>query len=579
MQIGRARSGGGQAGSRGRLWATCLAVLALTAAATFAVAAPLSAGIEANRRVDRNAQTLQQVTDLRADVSALSATIDRSFANATPADAATISNSALAATAESKKAKTAAAAVAAGGFTDRAAEITKTQHAFETAVYALGPVATGLRGAAADALVGAERAGYTQLTAALTAAQAEMAAARDRDARSASGSFQQARSTMVGLGVFVAVGLLGIAIVFARRLRRREHDERTRSQRHEFEASLQDALEMAKTEPAVYEIVRDALTGSVPGIEAEVLVADSSRAHFHKVLDTSGMEPGDAPGCGVASPLECPATTRGHTLTFASSGALNACPYLKHGDALNHSAVCVPISIAGNTVGVTHATGPDGSPPSAPDIEYLELTSRRASERIGMLRAFEKSEAQARSDALTGLWNRRSLENRVRDLQREGTQYTLAYGDLDHFKALNDTHGHEAGDQALRLFSRVLRDSIRPNDVAARYGGEEFVVLLPECNVESATIVLERVRERLALALTAGRVPAFTVSFGIASSSDADTFDEVLAVADHALLSAKAAGRNRVLVAVESLVDPSEQPSEHPTAPPESQASADSFPH
>ena len=62
-----------------------------------------------------------------------------------------------------------------------------------------------------------------------------------------------------------------------------------------------------------------------------MLVADSSRAHFRKVLDTSGMDPGEEPGCGVASPLECPATTRGHTLTFASSGALDACPYLKHG--------------------------------------------------------------------------------------------------------------------------------------------------------------------------------------------------------------------------------------------------------
>ena len=147
-------------------------------------------------------------------------------------------------------------------------------------------------------------------------------------------------------------------------------------------------------------------------------------------------------------------------------------------------------------------------------------------------------------------------------------------GDLDHFKTLNDTHGHEAGDQALRLFSRVLRDSIRPNDLAARYGGEEFVVLLPDCNVESATIVLERVRERLALALTAGRVPAFTASFGIASSSDADTFDEVLAVADRALLSAKAAGRNRVIVAVESVAYPS-QPA---TAPSESPAT-DSLTH
>jgi diguanylate cyclase (GGDEF)-like protein len=257
----------------------------------------------------------------------------------------------------------------------------------------------------------------------------------------------------------------------------------------------------------------------------------------------------------VVSPFDCPATTRGHTLVFPTSTALNACPYLQDRASGDCSATCVPISIAGKTVGVTHATGPDGSPPNETDIQYLEITSRRAADRVAMLRAFAKSETQASSDPLTGLWNRRSLENRVHDLQREGIAYAVAYGDLDHFKSLNDTHGHEAGDQALRLFSRVLRDSIRPNDIAGRYGGEEFVIVLPDCNTDTATVVLERVRERLALALTAGRVAAFTVSFGLAASTDADTFDEIVAVADQALHTAKATGRNRVVTATNSTPD------------------------
>jgi PleD family two-component response regulator len=75
------------------------------------------------------------------------------------------------------------------------------------------------------------------------------------------------------------------------------------------------------------------------------------------------------------------------------------------------------------------------------------------------------------------------------------------------------------------------------------------VIVLPDCTTDTATIVFERVRERLALALTGGRLPAFTVSFGLASSADADTFEEVVNVADRALLAAKAAGRNRVLLA------------------------------
>ena len=104
---------------------------------------------------------------------------------------------------------------------------------------------------------------------------------------------------------------------------------------------------------------------------------------------------------------------------------------------------------------------------------------------------------------------------------------------------MNDTFGHDAGDQALHAFSGVLRDSVRPNDIVARYGGEEFVIVFPDCGAEAAARVLERVREHLALTLSAGRVPAFTVTFGVASTEHAADFDEIVTIADHALLDAK----------------------------------------
>jgi diguanylate cyclase (GGDEF)-like protein len=203
-------------------------------------------------------------------------------------------------------------------------------------------------------------------------------------------------------------------------------------------------------------------------------------------------------------------------------------------------------------------------------VEIRDVSSAFERERR-LLDHAETMRARSYVDGLTGIANRRyfdvALDRELRRAQRVGGTLSLLLTDIDSFKAYNDHFGHQQGDTCLSAVAQALAARLkRPADVAARYGGEEFVVLLPECNVESATIVLERVRERLALALTAGRVPAFTVSFGIASSSDADTFDEVLAVADHALLSAKAAGRNRVLVAVDS-VDPSEHPNEQPTAP------------
>jgi diguanylate cyclase (GGDEF)-like protein len=250
-------------------------------------------------------------------------------------------------------------------------------------------------------------------------------------------------------------------------------------------------------------------------------------------------------------------------MQFPSSEALGACPYLQDREGGPCSAVCIPVSIAGSTVGVMHAVGDHGDLPDYGELQNLELSARRSAERIALLRAFDKSETQARTDPLTGLLNRRSLENQVREIQSGGMPYAIAYGDLDHFKVLNDTHGHEAGDQALRLFARVLRDAVRPSDLVARYGGEVFVIVLPDCSTDAARVVLDRVRERLAQSLTSGRVPSFTVSFGLAESSVGVTFAEIVASADRALLAAKAGGRDQVLVA-----DDVPPPDEPPSLPP-----------
>ena len=116
---------------------------------------------------------------------------------------------------------------------------------------------------------------------------------------------------------------------------------------------------------------------------------------------------------------------------------------------------------------------------------------------------------------------RRSLENGVRALQEDGVQFTVAYGDLDHFKQLNDVFGHDAGDRALRTFSQVLRDSLQPADLPCRYGGEEFVIVLPSCPAFEAVEVLERVRKSIVNRLASAQLPTFTVSFGVASSGQA----------------------------------------------------------
>ena len=317
-----------------------------------------------------------------------------------------------------------------------------------------------------------------------------------------------------------------------------------------LETSLQRALEMEQTEEATYDVIAQAATIVDADTAAELLLADSSQAHFRQVFSTC---PGADSACRVGVPGECPAAMSGQTQRFETSSNLDTCPFLR-GRTDEVWAMCVPVSIAGRTTGVLHVQRPAGSPPAETDRGW-ELIARKAGDRIGMLRAFARSETQAHTDPLTGLLNRRSLEASVRDFADQGLGFVVAYGDLDHFKLLNDVHGHDAGDRALRLFARVLRDSVRPSDIPARYGGEEFVAVLPDCTLDKAVVVVERIRSRLAAELAAGTVPPFTVSFGLAGSDPGLTFGETVDAADQALLRAKREGRDRVVVSGSEPVD------------------------
>jgi diguanylate cyclase (GGDEF)-like protein len=371
-----------------------------------------------------------------------------------------------------------------------------------------------------------------------TATQAQAAAARARDGLLWS----------IVIGVIFAGAVTTLLARHALRVERegsrREEEQSEFSQRTEFEGRLQRALEMSTAEEPVFNLVAESLVDAAPNMRTELLLADSSRAHFRQVLVSSDQE-GES-GCAVMSPNDCPAASRGQTMTFPSSTAIDACPNLR---GRGCSALCVPVSISGNSVGVFHVTTTDDAPPSEKVRGYVEVVARRASERLAMLRAFAMSQTQANSDSLTGLMTRRSLEIGVRELLDTGTPYSLAYADLDHFKELNDVFGHDAGDRALRTFAQVLRDSLRPVDIPCRYGGEEFVIVLPSCPIEEAIQVLERVRERLVDRLLIAQLPNFTVSFGLASSDQEDEFQRVVALADEALLAAKAGGRDRIVVA------------------------------
>ena len=316
------------------------------------------------------------------------------------------------------------------------------------------------------------------------------------------------------------------------------------AQRDTFGSQLVEALEMADEESAAYDVVERAMIEIARESPMELLLSDSSRSH----LERSAIHPlAGAPSCPVESPFECVAVRRGNPVTFDSSEALNACPKLRGRAQGACSAACVPVGFMGRALGVLHATGPENVPPTAEQIAQLTTLATQAGARIGTVRAFEKSQLQASTDNLTGLINRRTFESQARGLIHQGRLFALAVVDLDRFKSINDTLGHEAGDRALRLFAQVASESLRDDDILARWGGEEFVLALPGIDRRDAVAVLDRLREELADAQP-GDAPRFTASFGVTDSEAAATLDQMLKIADQGLYVAKQTGRDRVTI-------------------------------
>ena len=194
------------------------------------------------------------------------------------------------------------------------------------------------------------------------------------------------------------------------------------------------------------------------------------------------------------------------------------------------------------------------------DRDYRELGAlrrdleRRIEERTIELQAanFRLAEA-SRTDALTGLLNRRGFLEKGADeierCRRSHKPFCVVLADADHFKRINDLHGHAAGDIALQCLGDLLRGSVRAQDLVARWGGEEFGLLLPETDTHGATLVAESIRSRAGeqpLAVGGLELPV-TLSFGVAEHRPERSLETTLAHADAALYRAKAEGRDRVV--------------------------------
>jgi diguanylate cyclase (GGDEF)-like protein len=210
--------------------------------------------------------------------------------------------------------------------------------------------------------------------------------------------------------------------------------------------------------------------------------------------------------------------------------------------------LAVPLLVRQECIGVLSASRRDGSAYRRTDLEVLRLIAELSVPYLEIARLKRLNE----SDPLTLLHNRRHLEERlplqIEKAQRDGTALAVAALDLDHFKKVNDSHGHPVGDQVLIELAERLRQACRSTDVLARVGGEEFLILLPETNLRQARGVAERIRRQIAETpfLTAAGPVSITASLGVARRMKGEGGASLQARADRALYRAKRAGRNRV---------------------------------
>lgn len=184
------------------------------------------------------------------------------------------------------------------------------------------------------------------------------------------------------------------------------------------------------------------------------------------------------------------------------------------------------------------------------NLELTNTVAALAASNAELHAAREELEHLAQRDGLTGAWTRRRIEETAQQEMlrkaRYGHPVSLLFIDLDHFKRVNDTHGHAVGDDVLKAFCNIARKCMRSTDLLGRWGGEEFVILMPNSGVMIASLLAERIR-KATMAFEFPIVGRVTTSLGIAECREDETWDSWLARSDAALYAAKAGGRNQVI--------------------------------
>ena len=221
------------------------------------------------------------------------------------------------------------------------------------------------------------------------------------------------------------------------------------------------------------------------------------------------------------------------------------------------SMAIIPLKREAGVIGAIVIEGDEPGDVLIAEVRNVRLLAAIAAVSLETMWEIEEVTRRARTDQLTGLANRRHFDEQIArvlaETDRFGGAASLVVADIDFFKAVNDTHGHDGGDAVLQSVAQAFQDGVRNVDTCARYGGEEIAVLLPQTNMDGARDFAERLRKAIEtrVVVYAGRSISVTASFGVATYPDSvATHDALFPTADRALYQAKAEGRNRVRCAV-----------------------------
>ncbi|AEL06616.1 putative signal protein with GGDEF domain [Xanthomonas campestris pv. raphani 756C] len=312
-------------------------------------------------------------------------------------------------------------------------------------------------------------------------------------------------------------------------------------------------LQNCRNAEEALEITARTIAPLVPGVSGAVYLLRASRDRAEQVAAWGTLADGER---GSIAPEECWALRRDRTHLVEDASVGMVCQHAGVNLPPHASTVCIPLSAQGTQLGMLALRGDNAQ--ELASLTVAEAAAEQLSLALHNLRLRETLRQQSIRDPLTGLFNRRYLEEALNHelsrCTRRVQPLSVLMLDVDHFKQFNDLHGHSGGDRVLAAIGELLLTQTRGEDICCRYGGEELTIILPEVDLATASAMAEKLRAGIdALQVMADGVslPKITASFGVATfPGHAGNAAQLLRKADEALYRAKQAGRNQVVSAV-----------------------------